>query len=433
MSALPFVRRTALADNESRVNFKQIDNAVISALISAEACKVTAHMSRVYLGLLSAPAECWIRDGVIHLVGNAGETAWQQMASLTGVADATLAKAIHWMMEKGIIGYDARKNGIGIRIWFNRAAESIRKKPHLQLVPPPVVPCVPGWQAPPVLTPVEPITTEVENPPAAIPQAIPVPPQKKLPISPASFQESRTSSSEVAFKEEVHERDLEINKIRASARENISGFNFSTVLPAIIAAIRPEIGAMVRREISELKNWIFNQAIPKAARVAQRETFDCLRAQGSMEKKPQAKPDPGQPRPESAEEGNQQLRKIIGFLLERRAMLEQAAAGVPPGLVQVLRESAEEFAQIAAGVQSPADAVSLDEPIDRIERKILESAWQALDETERSEMSLQASEELESYRHRTQPEIFADMVRRRINLKLRELFSLPKLNLFYIQ
>src|SRR5262245_12091541 len=54
-----FVRRTMLAENEYRVNFKQIDNDVIKALVSPEAREVTQRMSTIYLSLLLAPqARC---------------------------------------------------------------------------------------------------------------------------------------------------------------------------------------------------------------------------------------------------------------------------------------------------------------------------------------------------------------------------------------
>ena len=57
-----------------------------------------------------------------------------------GVASATARKALAWMNEQGIIGYHAGKNGVGIRIFINRAASSIGRKPdqgqkNLRLVP----------------------------------------------------------------------------------------------------------------------------------------------------------------------------------------------------------------------------------------------------------------------------------------------------------
>src|SRR5262249_36082070 len=134
-----FVRRTTLSENEYRVNFKQIDNDVIKALVSAEAREVTPQISTIYFSLLMAPQHCWERDGVIHFIGEDREdrrlTAWEQMRELAGVANSTLSKALEWMHKTGVIGYDARANGAGIRIFFNRALKSIRSKPPQKILP----------------------------------------------------------------------------------------------------------------------------------------------------------------------------------------------------------------------------------------------------------------------------------------------------------
>src|SRR5215213_4720135 len=139
-----FVRRTQLGSQEYRTNFRQLDCEVISALISEEATRVTSQMSKVYLCLINAPVELWERDGVLRFTGCEKEgkwqTAWEQLVELAGVATATARKALAWMSEQAIIGYYAGKNGVGIRIFINRAASSIGRKPEagqkiLRLVP----------------------------------------------------------------------------------------------------------------------------------------------------------------------------------------------------------------------------------------------------------------------------------------------------------
>src|SRR5262249_42029603 len=174
-----FVRRTTLSENEYRVNFKQLDNDVIKALVSAEAREVTPQISTIYLSLLTAPQHCWERDGVIHFVGEDREdnrlTAWEQMREIAGVANSTLSKALDWMHKTGVIGYDARANGAGIRIFFNRASKSIRSKS----------------------------------------------PQKILPFVPTPSAEALTPSDGAGFKESSSERIREVT-FRASAREKIS-------------------------------------------------------------------------------------------------------------------------------------------------------------------------------------------------------------------
>ena len=130
-----FVRRTQLGAQEYRTNFRQLDCEVISALISEEATRVTSQMSKVYLCLINAPVELWERDGVLRFTGCEKEgkwqTAWEQLVELAGVASATARKALAWMSEQAIIGYYAGKNGVGIRIFINRASSSIGRKPEV--------------------------------------------------------------------------------------------------------------------------------------------------------------------------------------------------------------------------------------------------------------------------------------------------------------
>src|SRR5215218_5505953 len=124
-----FVRKTQLGPGEYRKNFRQIDGDVISAVTSQEADRVTPLMSKIYLRLVHAPAQYWEREGVLRFEARLGEDihvkAWDALCEVAGVASATASKALRWMHEQGIIGYFAGKNGVGIRIFLNRAASSI--------------------------------------------------------------------------------------------------------------------------------------------------------------------------------------------------------------------------------------------------------------------------------------------------------------------
>src|SRR5205085_11659462 len=99
---------------------------------SAAAKQVTHLMGTLYLTLIDAPAEYWEREGVLRFAGSAGEggarTAWQQLVALLDCGNTTAKKALDWMHEQGVIGYYAGKNGVGIRIFINRAAASIGRR-----------------------------------------------------------------------------------------------------------------------------------------------------------------------------------------------------------------------------------------------------------------------------------------------------------------
>ena len=278
-----FVRRTRLGANEYRRNFHQIDHDVLAAVTSAEADRVTPLMSKIYLRLVSAPPEFWEREGVLYF--SAGEKDGRPMKAskvlygLLGVASATAHKALGWMHEQGIIGYFAGKNGAGIRIFLNRAAGSIG------------------------------VRTAAAG-------------KKILPFARGSNREGAGSSAEPAFNDsyavsEVLEIDLnprapkngaEKTKLvktpsdshQTPSRLNVPETNVADVgeTPAAVGLVIPveEIVARLKgqledslqfaarqaaaREHERTREWLESRGLPKAARVAQRETFNVLRRHG---------------------------------------------------------------------------------------------------------------------------------------------------------
>ena len=275
-----FVRRTQLSPNEYRKNFRQIDGDVISAVTSVEADRVTPLMSKIYLRLVHAPAQYWERDGVLRFEGELRDdshvTAWEALCETVGVASATARKALLWMHEQGIIGYFAGKNGVGIRVFLNRAMSSI------------------GTRAD----------------------------QKILDFPRASSREARTSTDEVAFSDSF--ADLEVSDIDTNPRAPKNGaeqakvvrtepdpqpirsghppqgVGTENVLPSRTALrvevpveeivsrlkheLEPSLQSAARRaaaqEHERTREWLESRGLPKAARVAQREAYNVLRRYG---------------------------------------------------------------------------------------------------------------------------------------------------------
>ena len=128
-----FVRQTTLRPNEHNTNFVMLDNDIIEALSSEEADRVTPLMSKIYLRLLQAPDECREGERVLRFTGETREgkwvKAWDQLCRYLRVSSETANKALRWMHGEGIIGYSAFKNGVGIRIFLNRAASSLAVRP----------------------------------------------------------------------------------------------------------------------------------------------------------------------------------------------------------------------------------------------------------------------------------------------------------------
>jgi hypothetical protein len=274
-----FVRRTQLGSQEYRTNFRQLDCEVISALISEEATRVTSQMSKIYLCLINAPAELWERDGVLRFTGCEKEgkwqTAWEQLVELAGVASATARKALAWMSGQAIIGYYAGKNGVGIRIFINRAASSISRKPEAG--------------------------------------------QKILRLVQASSSAPRTSPNEAAFNDsfavlEPLDKDFnshapkngadqgQVDKIppdptchtsakqlssakQCNAMAHMPGvFALDEIVTRLRAELEPAMQTAARnaaaREHERTREWLENRGLPKAARVAQHEAYNVLRKYG---------------------------------------------------------------------------------------------------------------------------------------------------------
>jgi hypothetical protein len=282
-----FIRRTGLAPDEYRKNFRQIDQAAIDAVTSAEACQVTPLMSKIYLRLINAPSACWESKGVLRFIGDEREgkwtTGWQQLLATLGVASATASKAMRWLHASGLIGYDAHRNGVGIRIFINRAKASIGQ-----------------------------IDTK---------QA-----QKNLPRSPASTASDHTSPVDVPFKESsavlenqdsslipsAPDGDGETAQTRASQtspppdfknelhgshhepRSNISPPVFAdrVGLTRLVDLLKRELEPVLRlgaaqaaaREHDKTRHWFENRVLPKAVRVAQHESYSLLKQHGLLER-----------------------------------------------------------------------------------------------------------------------------------------------------
>jgi hypothetical protein len=257
LSAPRFVRRTSLAPNEYRKNFRQIDREVIEAVTSPEADAVTPLMGKIYLRLVNAPPGCWERDGVLRFeceMREAGRVkAWSVLCEVLGVASATANKALRWMHEQGIIGYFAGKNGVGIRIFLNRAASSVGKK---------------ILQFPPVSSGAR----------------------------PASPDETALNDS-YAVSENL-ESDLNSRAPKNGADTNGGVKTPSEIEPAevtgavpveeIVRRLRNELEPCVRtaaaqaaaREHERTREWLERSGIPKATRVAQHEAYNVLRSHG---------------------------------------------------------------------------------------------------------------------------------------------------------
>lgn len=271
-----FIRRTSLSPGEYRKNFRQIDREIIKAVTSPEADAVTPLMSKIYLQLVNAPDGCWERDGVLRFESELRETgqvkAWLVLCEVLGVASATANKALRWMHDEGIIGYFAGKNGVGIRIFLNRAASSVGKK---------ILPFPPASSG---------------RRPASLGETAFI----------DSFADSESLDSDLKSRAPKNGAETEREVKTPSGpepapqpdREPQRGLEAKEARPArvvatvpvdeIVRRLRDELEPCVRtaaaqaaaREHERTRRWLESSGIPKATRVAQHEAYNVLRSHG---------------------------------------------------------------------------------------------------------------------------------------------------------
>ncbi|HEV2706169.1 MAG TPA: hypothetical protein VGV59_09610 [Pyrinomonadaceae bacterium] len=357
LEAPRFVRRTELGPNEYRKNFRQIDGDVISAVTSPEADRVTTLMSKIYLRLLHTPIEFRERDGVLRFEAVMRDErhvkAWDVLCEVLGVASATASKALRWMHAQGIIGYFAGKNGVGIRIFLNRATSSIGTRTAGQKI-------------------------------AAG--------QKILEFSHASSVESRASRNEAAFNDsfavlEVSDTDLNPRAPKNGADTTEEGvkkhpeprlsacptgsqntdiraglsapvpFQLEMPVDEIVLRLRRELEPSLQsaarqaaaQEHERTREWLESRGLPKAARVAQREAFNLLRKHGVIKNTEQsACEDLGRGTPVEAE--RQPLSEI------EVEELAQACLAILEAQGQAVEVTLSEMSVAAGGFLLPEDA-----------------------------------------------------------------------------
>jgi hypothetical protein len=355
-----FVRRTQLGANEYRKNFRQIDGDVISAVTSPEADRVTPLMSKIYLRLIHAPAEYWERDGVLRfeaeMRGDCHVKAWNALCATVGVASATASKALRWMHEQGIIGYFAGKNGVGIRIFLNRAANSIGNRAARQKI--------------------------LEFPPASSCRAGASRDEAAFNDSYADLEVSDTDLNPRAPKNGAKQTEV-INKLpklltpdsrhppQDMSPENVppsqTVLRVEVPVEEIVSRMRRELGPSLQlaakqaalREHERTREWLENRGLPKVARVAQRETYNVLRKYGVV---------PELSRASHADVGRNGYTLPVPHVLpdDEVAELAQACVAMLEAKGQLIEVTLSEMGTAAGGFLLPEDAPRVREKVESL-------------------------------------------------------------------
>jgi hypothetical protein len=240
-------------------------------------------MSKVYTRLLLTPVE--MREGV-RILRFAGEeragkwvTAWEQLRTHLRVSSETASKALRWMHGQGIIGYYSGKNGVGIRIFLNRAANSVSAKREARAEK--ILPFARTSDAQPRTSPAE----APFNDSFAVPEVLEI---DLIPLAPKNGADTmhfaNTSSKEHA-RPVPEPSPFKHPDERSSARvERHSEISSDQVVQRLRSELEPMLRQIAQRaaadEHERTREWLERSGLPKAARVAQRETYDVLRRNG---------------------------------------------------------------------------------------------------------------------------------------------------------
>ena len=285
-----FIRKTQLGAGEYRKNFHQIDQDIIAAITSPEADAVTPLMSKIYLRLVNAPAGYWERTGVLRFEAEVRENrqvkAWLVFCEVAGVASATAHKAITWLHEQGIIGYFSGKNGVGLRIFLNRASTSIgtRTAPGSKKILQFGRASSAGRLASSDETAFsdsfavrEILDTDLSS--DAPENGAEINPVDELTFTPSAADTRNGVRSAIARREAaavtVGAQHLPLNEIIDRLKSEIE--------PGLMSAAAQAAAQATRNEIERTRTWFETKALPKAVRVAQSECYSLLKKHGSLD------------------------------------------------------------------------------------------------------------------------------------------------------
>ncbi len=280
-----FLRKTTLKSNEYNTNFVMLDNDVADTISSPEADKITPLMSKIYMRLKLAPVHLWESPGVLRFEGEIREgkrtKAWDQLCQHLRVSSETANKALNWMHKEGIIGYSAFKNGVGIRIFLNRATGSIglrtahKNKSFLNLPPASASNC----HASPSAAAYNDSYADLDN--------------SDLDLNPHAPKNGAdntdvgetTSDSEPASTNNP-QTDAAQKGQRVTSANGIAAATLSVdeIVNRLRSALEPSLRAVAiqtaQREHERTREWLEKHGIPKASRVAQKEAYNVLRSHG---------------------------------------------------------------------------------------------------------------------------------------------------------
>jgi hypothetical protein len=266
---------------------------IITAITSAEADHVTPLMSKIYLRLVNAPDQYWEREGVLRFEAQCREgkqvRAWDVLCETIGVASATANKAVTWLHDSGIIDYFAGKNGVGLRIFLNRASSSIgvraasQSQKILQFAPA----SSDAGHASPNEAAFNDSFAVLDGSDSDSNRHAPKNGADTKPVDKKVLDPTPTLDTQSHAPDQGKERKVEaLAQSSGTVSVNEIVERLKTELePCVKAAATQAATQASAREMARTREWFETKALPKAVRVAQHETYDLLRKHGSVDER----------------------------------------------------------------------------------------------------------------------------------------------------
>ena len=214
--------------------------------------------------------------------------AWSVFCELVGVASATASKAVQWMHGQGIIGYFAGKNGVGLRIFLNRAAWSVGAGQFQRAQK--ILAFPPASSERALASPNEPAF----NDSYAVPENLDTDVNTRAPKNGAENQRSDRNilPNQAQPPTPMHPNaEPTGSQLSPAPTHSSDTIGLDEIATRLRAELEPAINAAARKaaaqEHERTREWLENRGLPKAARVAQHEAYNVLRKRRPDQRSPQ--------------------------------------------------------------------------------------------------------------------------------------------------
>ena len=202
------------------------------------------------------------------------------------------------------------------------------------------------------------------------------------------------------------------------------------VLNQTIRELKCEFSNIVKREIRATQDWFYDKAIPKAIRVAQRETFNLLRNMGVQQ--PKQSSDIGK-YVATKEQGNPNEAKaqIIAELVVTMKTIATASENI--AIASILQGVSLELDTLGRKFYTDEiDFQMLEETLNKLEQGVATTIWDNTESALKETLLRKGEKELQKYEQRMDTVEYRQIVQKHATYALFDHYQIPRFSLFYL-